>query len=74
MRNKLEPWQGKMLVMGERVTLINSFLTSVPLYMLSFYRIPSGVKENWTELGIVSYGMKLKIKINIIWLIGIWRK
>jgi hypothetical protein len=45
MRNKLEPWQGKMLVMGERVTLINSFLTSVPLYMLSFYRIPSGVKE-----------------------------
>jgi hypothetical protein len=45
MRNKLGPWQGKMLVMGGRVTLINSSLTSVPLYMLSFYRMPIGVKE-----------------------------
>jgi hypothetical protein len=40
MRNKLGPWQGKILMMGGRVTLINSSLTSVPLYMLSFYRIP----------------------------------
>ena len=31
--------------MGGRVTLINSSLTSVPLYMLSFYRIPVGVRE-----------------------------
>jgi hypothetical protein len=31
--------------MGGRFTLINSSLTSVPLYMLSFYRIPVGVKE-----------------------------
>jgi hypothetical protein len=30
---------------GGRVTLINSSLTSVPLYRLSFYRIPHGVKE-----------------------------
>jgi hypothetical protein len=45
MRNKLGPWQGKILVMGGRVTLVNSSLTSVPLYMLSFYRIPVGVKE-----------------------------
>jgi hypothetical protein len=45
MRNELGPWQGEMLVMGGRFTLINSSLASVPLYMLSFYRIPSGVKE-----------------------------
>jgi hypothetical protein len=45
MRNKLGPWQEKMLVMGGRFTLINSSLTSVPLYMLSFYRMPVGVKE-----------------------------
>jgi hypothetical protein len=31
--------------MGGRVTLINSSLTSVPSYMLFFYRIPNGVKE-----------------------------
>jgi hypothetical protein len=34
-----------MLIMGGRVALVNSNLTSVPLYMLSFYRIPVGVKE-----------------------------
>jgi hypothetical protein len=45
MRNKLGPWQGRMLVMGGRVTLINTSLTSVPSYMLFFYRIPQGVKE-----------------------------
>jgi hypothetical protein len=50
MRSKLGPWQGKMLVMGGRVTLINSSLTSVPLYMLSFYRIPSGVKEKMDRI------------------------
>ena len=45
MDNKLCPWQGKMLVMGGRVTLINSSLSSVPLYMLSFYRAPAGARE-----------------------------
>jgi hypothetical protein len=50
MRSKLGPWQGKMLVMGGRVTLINSSLTSVPLYMLSFYRLPVGVKEKLEKI------------------------
>ena len=45
MGNKLSPWHGKWLAMGERTTLINSSLSSVPLYMLSFYRIPVGPKE-----------------------------
>jgi hypothetical protein len=50
MRNKLGPWQGKMLVMGGRVTLINSSLTSVLLYMLSFYRLFVGVREKLDKI------------------------
>jgi hypothetical protein len=46
MGKKLCHWQGKMLVMGGRITLINSSLTSVVLYMLSFYSLPVGSREN----------------------------
>jgi hypothetical protein len=36
--------------MGGGVTLINSSLTSVPLCMLSFYRLPVGVKEKLDKI------------------------
>jgi hypothetical protein len=35
---------------GGGVTLINSSVTSVPLYMLFFYRIPRGVKEKMDRI------------------------
>jgi hypothetical protein len=66
-RNKLGPWQGKMLVMGGRVTLINSSLTSVPLCMLSFYRMPVGVKEKIDRIRNIFYGMKLNDTRNTTW-------
>jgi hypothetical protein len=34
---KLNPWQGRNLVMAGRVTLTNPSLTSLALYMLSIY-------------------------------------
>jgi hypothetical protein len=49
MRNILG-WQGKMLLMGGRVTVINSLLSSVPLYMLFFYRIHKGTKEKLDKI------------------------
>jgi hypothetical protein len=70
MRNKLGPWQGKMLVMGGRVTLINSSLTSVPLYMLSFYRIPSGVKEKLDKIRNSFLWGETEDKKKYHWLIG----
>jgi hypothetical protein len=41
---KLGCWQGKWLAMGGKVNLINSSLSSIPLYMLSFYRVAKGPK------------------------------
>ena len=46
MRGKLSPCQGKLLSIRGRTTLINSSLSSVPLYMLSFYRVPVGIRES----------------------------
>jgi hypothetical protein len=40
---KLGVWQGRYLSLGGRLTLINSSLSNIPLYMLSLYLAPSAV-------------------------------
>jgi hypothetical protein len=40
---KLSCWIGKLLSYGDRLVLINSVLTSLPMFMLSFFEIPKGV-------------------------------
>jgi hypothetical protein len=42
-QKKLSSWKGKMLSSGGRLVLINSVLSSLPMYMMSFFRIPKGV-------------------------------
>jgi hypothetical protein len=42
---KLGCWQSKMLSYGDRLVLINSVLTSLPMFMLSFMEIPKGVRK-----------------------------
>jgi hypothetical protein len=40
---KLGCWKGKLLSYGDRLILINSILTSLPMFMLSFLEIPKWV-------------------------------
>lgn len=40
---KLSCWKGRLLSSGGRLTLINSVLTSLPMFMMSFFEIPKGV-------------------------------
>jgi hypothetical protein len=40
---KLSSWIGKLLSYGDRLVLINSVLTSIPMFVLSFLEIPKGV-------------------------------
>jgi hypothetical protein len=42
---KLGCWKGKLLSYGDRLVLINSVLTSLPMFMLSFLEIPIGVRK-----------------------------
>ena len=42
---KLASWAGKLLSYGDRLILINSVLTSLPMFMLSFFEIPKGVRK-----------------------------
>jgi hypothetical protein len=41
----LSSWKGKHLSMGGRLILINSVLTSMVIFMLSFFEVPRGVLE-----------------------------
>jgi hypothetical protein len=42
---KLGCWRSKLLSYGDRLVLINSVLTSLPMFMLSFLEIPIGVRK-----------------------------
>jgi hypothetical protein len=42
---KLSSWIGKLLSYGDRLILNNSILTSLPMFMLSFFEIPKGVRK-----------------------------
>jgi hypothetical protein len=42
---KLSNWKGKLMSVGGRLVLINSVLTSLVLFMLSFFEVPKGVLE-----------------------------
>ena len=42
---KLAAWVARMLSYGDRLVLINSVLTSLPMFLLSFFEIPKGVRK-----------------------------
>jgi hypothetical protein len=47
---KLGSWIGKCMSIAGRTILINSSITSITLYMLSFYRLPVGVGKKFSTL------------------------
>jgi hypothetical protein len=43
--SKLGCWRSKMISYDDWLVLINSVLTSLPIFMLSFMEIPKGVRK-----------------------------
>jgi hypothetical protein len=43
LQKRLSSWKGKLLFLGGRLVLINSVLTNMVLYMISFFLLPKGV-------------------------------
>jgi len=43
---KLSCWKAKYLSYGGRLVLLNSVLSSLPMFMMSFFEIPKGVVKN----------------------------
>ena len=42
---KLSGWKGKLLSVGGRLVSLNSVLSSLPMFMMSFFELPKGVLE-----------------------------
>ena len=42
---RLSSWKGKNFSTGGRLTLINWVLSSLPMHMMSFFKIPKGVRK-----------------------------
>jgi hypothetical protein len=45
LKKRLSSWKGKMLSIGGRLVLINSILSNIVFYMLSFFQLPKGVQN-----------------------------
>jgi hypothetical protein len=43
--NKLTGWQGKLLSIGGRVTLLNYVSSAILIYWMSMYRLPKNVRN-----------------------------
>jgi hypothetical protein len=43
LQKRLSSWKGKLLSLGGRLILINSVLSNMVLYMISFFLLPKGV-------------------------------
>jgi hypothetical protein len=62
---KLSSWIGKLLSYGDRLILINSVLTSLPMFLLSFLEIPVGVWKRLDFFRSRFFGKVMVIKENI---------
>jgi hypothetical protein len=47
---RLSSWKGKLLSLGGRLVLINSVLTNMVLYMISFFQLPKGILHRLDHL------------------------
>ena len=64
---KMSCWKGKLMSYGGRLILINSVLTSMPMFLLSFFEVPVGVRKrlDFYRSRFFSQGDELKIKYRL---------
>jgi hypothetical protein len=48
-KSKVEPWRGKFTSEGSKRILVNSCMSSLPLYIMGLYLLPEGVHGNFDK-------------------------
>ncbi|PNX90811.1 ribonuclease H [Trifolium pratense] len=43
LKNRLSEWKSRFLSFGSRLILLKPVLTTLPVYALSFFKVPSGI-------------------------------
>ena len=62
---KLSCWKGKLLSYRDRLILVNSVLTSLPMFMLSFLQIPIGVRKRLDFYRSLGKVMRTNVSIGL---------
>ncbi|GKV18636.1 hypothetical protein SLEP1_g28986 [Rubroshorea leprosula] len=57
-KKKLSSWKGRHLSLGGRITLINSVLSSLPMFLMSVYLIPKGKDNTCNQMGSTRNGSR----------------
>ena len=65
-KKRLSCWKSKLLSVGGRLVLINSMLSSIPLFMFSMFELPKGVLERLIFIDHVSTGKMRVIRKNTV--------
>jgi hypothetical protein len=63
--NKLSGWKGKHLSYGGRLVLINSVLSTLPMFIMSFFEVPRGVLKKSEYFRSRFFGKMMSTKGNI---------
>jgi hypothetical protein len=71
-QNKLYSWKEKLLSVSRRLVLINSVLTSLAMFMVSFFEIPRGVLQKLDYYRSCFSGSVRSTKRNIVLLSGVF--
>ena len=66
LKKKLSCWKGKLMSYGGRLVLINSVLTSMPMFLLSFFEFRNGSESNLISLDLVSFGSLMRPRGNTV--------
>jgi hypothetical protein len=61
---KLSCWKAKYLSYGGKLVLLNSVLSSLHIFMMSFFEIPKGVLKNLDHFRSRFFGKDLHRNIN----------
>jgi len=62
LKSRLSSWNSKHLSLGGRLVLLKSVMSSLPVYMLSFFKAPSGIVSSIESIlncfGILFVGVR----------------
>jgi len=64
---RLDTWKCNQLSYGDRSILINSCLTSIPMYTMGFYWLHEGTQKMFDSARGRFFGKELVIRRNITW-------
>ena len=65
LKKKLTCWKAKCQSYGGRLVLLNSVLSSLPLFMMSFFKIPKEVLKNLDHFRSTFFGKVPQRNINV---------